>query len=762
MPPACCREGEAVTLRQLADRGAGLLRQIASVATVVELLIDLDSDTSFADFPPQMTLQQCGSSAAARRIQNWAFPQAPQGAQLSLAQPPPYLFPGTCMDGGGIFLNVSVYPWLCRNASDPVHSNQLWLLDGTRLRSMAVGPKYPQPVAEGLCLSAGRPGEDPKLEVGLVLEPCDLADDARQAFSYTPGDGTLRHMPSGLCVDAGVIGRTMTWTGSTWTTKRIVPHACPDNGNPALLPRDRVGSYTVGHTSINGDPKLGDLLLVIGGDDTSNNVYYSSDCGINWYCFDGEEPWTPFGVSYAPLLTLDALPGSPLIMAGGFDNQPDGTMALSSALYYTFDGGADTWERAYDLPFAGVFPGLLAQDRSSVYLFGGADTGFAVWSIDETTYNTSGFALIPGSANAQGADVGRRVYVRGSVSGGCFFATDYNPADLWVPGIRTGAPISSSNAYSVARVATGPWTAYTAPWAPRASAAVALSRDGTRVYVAGGVGFAGGAPTGEALTDAWAVDANVCLLGTGGALCSGHGIADVTTVTCGCEPAWQGDDRCSSCTLGNYGPTCSSTCPSGNGFCNAGAGWGACDPQSGCVCNGQHVNGPAAACDACAPAYWGSSCAACPACDPVHTVGGACDGSGTTGGSGRCVCLPDYEGPTCSQAIPAFLPSSTPNPPAPAPAPATLPAGAAAAVALLVISLSAAGGLFVYGRYMGGAPRLAAAWQAVSASAAHAAAKVSGGGVERTSLLSGTRVTGATAAAASARFARTPPKSVGK
>ena len=43
MPPACCREAEAVTLRQLADRSAGLLRQIASVATVVELLIDLDS-----------------------------------------------------------------------------------------------------------------------------------------------------------------------------------------------------------------------------------------------------------------------------------------------------------------------------------------------------------------------------------------------------------------------------------------------------------------------------------------------------------------------------------------------------------------------------------------------------------------------------------------------------------------------------------------------------------------------------------------------
>jgi hypothetical protein len=52
MPSACCREGEAVTLRQLADRGHGLLRQIASVATVVELLIDLDSVVAPANQGP--------------------------------------------------------------------------------------------------------------------------------------------------------------------------------------------------------------------------------------------------------------------------------------------------------------------------------------------------------------------------------------------------------------------------------------------------------------------------------------------------------------------------------------------------------------------------------------------------------------------------------------------------------------------------------------------------------------------------------------
>ena len=52
MPPACCRGAEAVTLRQLADRSAGLLQQLASVATVVRLLIDLDSVVAPANQGP--------------------------------------------------------------------------------------------------------------------------------------------------------------------------------------------------------------------------------------------------------------------------------------------------------------------------------------------------------------------------------------------------------------------------------------------------------------------------------------------------------------------------------------------------------------------------------------------------------------------------------------------------------------------------------------------------------------------------------------
>ena len=103
-----------------------------------------------------------------------------------------------------------------------------------------------------------------------------------------------------------------------------------------------------------------------------------------WACFDGPQPWTTFGKSFAPILTLDALPGSPLIIAGGFDNTPSANhdgVELTSALYYAFDGGAGTWARGYDLPVIGIFPGQIAQDTSSVYLFTNATNGFAVWCV---------------------------------------------------------------------------------------------------------------------------------------------------------------------------------------------------------------------------------------------------------------------------------------------------------------------------------------------------------------------------------------------
>jgi hypothetical protein len=515
------------------------------------VLIDLDSDESFAAFPPQITLQRCGTAAAAQSIQTWAY-NPDTSFQLSLLAPPPYLYPdgGTCMDQGGVTVNVSVYPWHCRDPADPVHSNQWWELDpaARRLRSLSQGPKY-NPAGESFCLAAGVPGQEAKVEVGLVMALCDDASDA-QDFVFVDesggGSGYIQHGPSGLCVDAGVIGRALTWNGAAWSSTRIVPKPCPDSGNPALLPRDRVGTYTVGTTKIDGNPAKGDRLVIIGGDDQSNNVYWSDNCGVVWNCFDGQEPWTKAGKSFAPIETLSALPGSPLIMGGGFDNvNPGGGLRPSAKMYYTFTGGAGTWLPAYDLPLSGVFPGMLAQDWSRVYLFGNASTGFAVWALDEDNYNTSGWELLPGSAEGSGGDVGRRLYLQGAVSGGCFFATDANPGELW-GGARdpTLPPLSSSSTFYTAASATGPWVAGTAPWAPRSSAAVVLASDRRSAIVAGGVVFAQGAPTGEVLSDAWAVDASVCLLGAGGAVCGGHGTPDLGTVTCACSPGFGGSPVC--------------------------------------------------------------------------------------------------------------------------------------------------------------------------------------------------------------------------
>lgn len=245
------------------------------------VLIDLDSDASFKAFPPQFTLQRCGSSPASQRIQRFAVD--PLG-QVSLQSPPPYLYAdGTCVDGGGATVNTSVYPWHCRDVTDPKHSNQRWTFAGDRMLLNFSSSHYPLPLG-GLCVAAGLPGQAPVLEAGLALAPCDPASSASQSFSLSE-DGTIRHASTGLCIDAGVIGRTLTWDGTTWKSARIEPKACPDAGNPALLPRDRIGAYTVGHTV----GPSGDRLLVVGGDDTSNNMFWSDNCGKTWNCYDGDQ-----------------------------------------------------------------------------------------------------------------------------------------------------------------------------------------------------------------------------------------------------------------------------------------------------------------------------------------------------------------------------------------------------------------------------------------------------------------------------------------
>jgi hypothetical protein len=57
----------------------------------------------------------------------------------------------------------------------------------------------------------------------------------------------------------------------------------------------------------------------------------------------------------------------------------------------------------------------------------------------------------------------------------------------------------------------------------------------------------------------------------------------------------------------------------------------------------------------CESGFWGQYCSACPICGP-H---GHCDGSGTSGGTGTCICDAGWEGNACNK---ASQPTPTPSP----------------------------------------------------------------------------------------------------
>ncbi len=94
------------------------------------------------------------------------------------------------------------------------------------------------------------------------------------------------------------------------------------------------------------------------------------------------------------------------------------------------------------------------------------------------------------------------------------------------------------------------------------------------------------------------------------------------------------------CDDGLFGETCASTCPGGATTpCN---GHGTCDDgragSGACMCSADFVG---AACDDCAPGYWGATCAACPACQNGGVCADGIDGDGT------CACPEGYIGDLC-------------------------------------------------------------------------------------------------------------------
>lgn len=639
----------------------------------------------------------------------------------------------------------------------------------------------------GQCLQAGYPDE--VADAGwmgrlITTGPCDPAN-VHQQFDFNTDPlnnfaGYIKHIASGFCIDAGHLAQTITYNpvNGQWRRNPARANACPDAGSPPFLPRTYNEDYTVGYYRVGGDIVL-ERLVILDGDSQcvrllpaptptctkltlppapppppfrrDNNIWTSDDCGQTWDCYDGPNPWSVHGKALTPMLQVPRLGGftdSPLLSLGGL--YYDGALNPARDAYFSPTGVAEgtgdgiNWQQMADLPGSAPLysPGQLAADDGTVYLFGDATwtPPNSVWALSPDNFPSEGFQQLP-EANSTGS-YGRKVWLHGASSGGCWFSTDFTAGDVWGPNPPPG--LTSSNAFSIATSALGPWRqGPTPPWAPRVAVGLTASYDGSKAYLVGGLDYADGMRTGLGFNDAWAIDASVCLYGANGAVCSGHGTADLDTVTCECDPKWEGGNGdCSACSPGSaYGPNCA-LCPLSleGGFCNAERGWGVCDSVEGCVCESPHVGTD---CSSCPAGQYGVDCATCAAC--VH---GTCDGGGTSGGTGACVCANGWSGPSCSIPVPTTNTATHTAKAAPSPGPSggggssaagtpAMPPGATGALVFFGLVLGGAGGLWVFATYFGGGPVLAAAW-------AKARALLPGGGnAERTSLLSQAAARGA-------------------
>jgi len=132
---------------------------------------------------------------------------------------------------------------------------------------------------------------------------------------------------------------------NAWTKDPLTASACPDLGQGALIPRET--GYVVGVTT--GPDGASDRLLVLGGASTTieprhieNNVYYSDDCGLTWFCYDGQQAWSPREFA-AVAQAKGVLPFNPAVMLGGVSTT-DTSSALSIAFFLSYDGGI-SWQR---------------------------------------------------------------------------------------------------------------------------------------------------------------------------------------------------------------------------------------------------------------------------------------------------------------------------------------------------------------------------------------------------------------------------------
>jgi hypothetical protein len=504
----------------------------------------------------------------------------------------------------------------------------------------------------------------------------------------------------------------------SWEYASIQTTACIPDDPGTLLPRD--GGYTVGVTQ---NPSGTDRLIILGGSEGDNNVWFSDDNGITWSCSSIPQVW--IGRDFSPIWHQPGIvPGDPMIMLGGavFDDiTGDEIPSIGMFLSYDYglhyqrpfcslanncggngtsfppnpgfpDGGDDTnqvdnvcWlaNECYLLPEASIYPGQVASDWNTLWLWSNTKK---LYFLNRTNFGIGWQSIDSDNSNS----FGRKVFIRGTVPlSGCWFSTDFNAYDLYV----NPDQLSGTNSFATARTATGPWTVgpISAPWTPRASAAVTSSWKSNYAWVAGGVTLTNGVLSQPTFGDVYQIDAGVCLFASNGLVCSGNGVPNLDTVTCTCNPGF-GGDYCDSCLEGySFGiyPQCGSCAITTRGACNELGGGGLCDPVQGCICN-KGWETTDSGCNSCSDGFYGSRCASCPPC-----INGACSGSGTNLGTGKCICMDGFGGDDCSISM---ISTTTANANAAAAATAAAAPGAAIA-SISTILLAVIGILSLFSKF---------------------------------------------------------------
>ena len=502
------------------------------------------------------------------------------------------------------------------------------------------------------------------------LTPNALIDVPDLTNAFGPEDKFLAVQYGGInaliFVDLDIEGFLYVSTnkGLAWSKYNITALPCPDPAQPPapLLPRD--SGYTIGlvKNNLTGD----DRLLLIGGDGyATNNVYYADAPYTTWMCWDGDQVFS--AREFAPFYSIPGTPGT--FMGGGIVS---GQLTVGVFQAPAWASGI-VWQRppcasppcpfpysvppvnSYVFPFTPVLPGQLASDWNTTYLWD--DLSPAIFYV---TNDTVGVGFQPAAGMSGG--YGRKLFIKGGQPGsGCWLSTDYNADELWViPNVNA----NSMNTIAIAQAAGGPWIQLgSAPWLPRASAAFTTSGDGTMAYLASGVTFKNGVSMAPVFGDVWSIDVSVCLVSQyNQKVCGGPaaGTPFLNNVTCACNPGYYGR-ACDPPSPSNT-PTPSSTPSTSLSSTSTPTGTGT---PTGSVSRS-------------------ASASASPS-------------SSSTGSSSAS----NSRGVSRSSSRTA---SRTPTPKvAPPPADAGVSGAAVGAGVSVGLLVAAAGGLFVWGRYFGGA-----------------------------------------------------------